>query len=442
MNLFRNSKNWPTCFRHIGLPLYFLVLAMFTYFSLAEIVNSIHIPLVKKSLLVALSGVLLVIPAISFISKMRSSGRHEKKDLKKQFVFMQSLIETIPNPIFFIDYQNDEFGCNEAFLAMTGNTKAKLKKLGIEKLFSVSEKQPVEIGNRNGNVRISEMKLKYPDGSIHNMMYSKANINVDERKTGLVGVFTDISEIRNAEIALRELETELKAANRTKNRFFSLIAHDLKNPFHAIMGLAHLLKSNFENLSDEERATVADSIHRSSENTYQLLLNLLDWARLQEGTLVPKPDRIKIEDLVHDELTIHKNSIDAKKLKTSVELIPGITVWADDNMVRTVIRNLLSNAIKFTPDGGEISLNSRLRENQVEFSIRDTGVGIAPGDLLNLFEVEKSGRANSMDNTRGTGLGLMVCKDFIELNEGSIRAESELGKGTSFYFSLPAQAPG
>jgi PAS domain S-box-containing protein len=415
---------------------------MFTYFSLAEIVNSIHIPLVKKSLLVALSGVLLVIPAISFISKMRSSGRHEKKDLKKQFVFMQSLIETIPNPIFFIDYQNDEFGCNEAFLAMTGNTKAKLKKLGIEKLFSVSEKQPVEIGNRNGNVRISEMKLKYPDGSIHNMMYSKANINVDERKTGLVGVFTDISEIRNAEIALRELETELKAANRTKNRFFSLIAHDLKNPFHAIMGLAHLLKSNFENLSDEERATVADSIHRSSENTYQLLLNLLDWARLQEGTLVPKPDRIKIEDLVHDELTIHKNSIDAKKLKTSVELIPGITVWADDNMVRTVIRNLLSNAIKFTPDGGEISLNSRLRENQVEFSIRDTGVGIAPGDLLNLFEVEKSGRANSMDNTRGTGLGLMVCKDFIELNEGSIRAESELGKGTSFYFSLPAQAPG
>lgn len=403
-----------------------------------SIINNIYIPVFRKYLIMALfSGIILLFFTVLYM-KLRTSQITERTRTKKHFSFMQSLIETIPNPIFFIDYLNDEFGCNEAFVTLMGKPKAELKNLGIEKLFHGSEKYKSNDKAIKGDVKVSELKLKYPDGSIHNLHYNKAQIIVDQEKIGFVGVYTDVTSIRRAELALRESELNLKAANRTKNRFFSLIAHDLKNPFHSIMGLSHLLSSNYASLPDTDRLHLAKNIFLSSERTYQLLVNLLDWARLQEGKINTKPISMSIVKLVTDNINLHNEGIKEKKLKVSVDIDSSLKAYADENMVRTVIRNLLSNAIKFTDREGEIRIEAGKKGEDTEVCICDTGIGISSEEIESLFDIEKSGRANNESDNKGTGFGLVLCKDFIELNGGRLWVESEIGKGSSFYFSLPS----
>jgi PAS domain S-box-containing protein len=350
---------------------------------------------------------------------------------------MNSLIETIPNPIFFIDNVNNQFGCNEAFETLTGKKRTELKNMHIEKLFVSSEKGAATKKLGENTVKISEMKLKYPDKSIHNLLYYKANILSKKDRIGLVGVFTDITSIRSAEEALRESEQKLRVANRTKDRFFSLIAHDLKNPFHSIMGLAHLLKSNYNEIDDSDRLNIIDNIHTATENTYQLLLNLLDWARLQEGKIKVKTEKFNLAEIVKESIGLMQPKIIEKSLYISSDIDNNIKVVADKNMVRTIIRNLLSNSVKFTEEGGNIHVATRRLYKIVEISVTDSGIGINEEDQKVLFQVDKRSISDRIDIQQGTGLGLVLCKEFTEMNKGKIWVESKVGEGSVFYFTLP-----
>jgi PAS domain S-box-containing protein len=350
---------------------------------------------------------------------------------------MNSLIETIPNPIFYIDHINNQFGCNEAFETLTGKKRAELKNMHIEKLFVSSEKSSATKKLGDNTVKISEMKLKYPDRSIHNLLYYKANIISKKDRIGLVGVFTDITSIRSAEEALRDSEQKLRIANRTKDRFFSLIAHDLKNPFHSIMGLTHLLKANFKEIADDDRMSIVENIHSATETTYQLLLNLLDWARLQEGKIKLKTENFKLAEVVKESINLSKPKIKEKSLYLSSDINQELEVIADKNMVRTITRNLLSNSIKFTEPAGNIHIAARRLFKYVEISVTDSGIGINEDDQKVLFQVDKRSIEDSLETQQGTGLGLVLCKEFVEMNQGKIWAESRVGEGSVFYFTLP-----
>jgi two-component system sensor histidine kinase/response regulator len=269
------------------------------------------------------------------------------------------------------------------------------------------------------------------------VLYNKANIMVDNERIGLVGVFTDITHIRQVEVALRDSEQKLIQANRTKDRFFSIIAHDLKNPFHAILGLSHLLKTNYGIISEDDRRNIADNIHHATENTFQLLINLLDWARLQEGKIRVKPEKLDLHEIADECINLLKPKIAERKLHASLDIDFDIKVCADKNMIRTIFRNLVGNAVKFTEYGGSIHIAARKVLKNVEVMVTDTGIGINREDLRQLFKLDKQGLIHSPDGTQGTGLGLILCKEFIELNQGRIWAESAVGEGSIFYFTLP-----
>jgi PAS domain S-box-containing protein len=424
-------------FANISIPQSCNEWILVSYTDQSEISAVLYTPIYHKYILIGILGGLTLLLITWFISYFRFEQMKERENRLLQFQFMNSLIETIPNPIFFIDHINNQFGCNEAFETLTGKKRTELKDMQIGKLFMNSEKDSATKKLGDNTVKISEMKLKYPDKSIHNLLYYKANILSKNDRIGLVGVFTDITSIRSAEEALRDSEQKLRTANRTKDKFFSIIAHDLKNPFHSIMGLAHLLKANFKDIDDNDRLNIVENIHSATENTYQLLLNLLDWARLQEGKVKLKTEKFKLVAITKESINLMQPKIKEKSLHLSSDIKKNLEVVADKNMVRTIIRNLLSNSIKFTEAGGNIHIAARRLFKYVEISVTDSGIGINEEDQKVLFQVDKRSVAESAETQQGTGLGLVLCKEFIEMNQGKIWAESRVGEGSVFYFTLP-----
>ncbi|MBN1598413.1 MAG: PAS domain S-box protein [Bacteroidales bacterium] len=396
-------------------------------------------PIIKKySIITFLTGILVFFGVrIYTLFRIQQLGERERRQLHYQF--LNSLIETIPNPIFYIDHINNEFGCNEGFEVLTGRNRKELKNMKIEKLFDKpnQQKKVQKLGTKT--VKVTETKLRYPDGKIHNHLYYKAPIISKGNNIGLVGVFTDITSIRETEEALRKSEHQLRQANKTKDRFFSLIAHDLKNPFHAVMGLAHLLKTNFNSISDEDKISIADNILHSTDNTFQLLINLLEWARLQEGKIHFKKEILNLSELIVHNIELMQAKFTEKELTVTHDVSYDLTAAGDKNMVNTILRNLISNAIKFTEVGGRIHIAARETFKFVEVSVTDTGIGINPEDLKTLFRIDKRSAVTDTEGSQGTGLGLVLCKEFVEMNKGSIWAESKVGKGSVFYFSLPLE---
>ncbi|NBC83170.1 MAG: response regulator [Bacteroidetes bacterium] len=231
--------------------------------------------------------------------------------------------------------------------------------------------------------------------------------------------------------------TELSELNATKDKFFSIIAHDLKNPFNTLLGFSELLMTNLSNYSSSELEEFIGIIHQTSKNAYALLENLLEWSRSQTGRIKFQPDKLDMKLLVESTLqTVQNNAL--KKNITLLNQIkhPG-TAFADENMIKTVIRNLLSNAIKFTDNEGEIKVYSKTEDNLIYITISDNGVGIKEKDLEKLFRIDVNHSTVGTENEMGTGLGLILCKEFIVKNGGEIWVESEYGKGSQFTFTLP-----
>jgi nitrogen-specific signal transduction histidine kinase len=363
---------------------------LISYESKEKIFDRLITPILRKFILIALFAGIILLAFTWIFSKNRIQKTNEKEQRALHYQFLNTLVETFPHPIFYIDYVNREFGCNEAFESMTGRNREELRETGIEKLFDLHEPSGVLKEMGGSAVKVSEMSLKYPDDSVHKMLYYKANIMMNSSRIGLAGIFTDISHIHQVEMALRESEQKLIQANQTKDRFFSLIAHDLKNPFHAIIGLSHLLKTNYHQISNEDRESIINTIHQSSENMYQLLINLLDWARLQEGKIQINTERFEILSIVQECMTLFKPKIDEKKLNTRVDMEPDIRVAADKNMVRSIVRNLVGNAVKYTESGGSINISARPVGNKIEICISDSGIGINRNDLKNLLESKRS----------------------------------------------------
>ena len=239
---------------------------------------------------------------------------------------------------------------------------------------------------------------------------------------------------------LEKSESDLRKANVSKDRFFSILAHDLRNPMTGILTLSEVLAKKFEQLSPERIRELCGLVHEGARSGAELLEAMLQWARAQTGRLEVKPSILKLAGLCEDIVGLHAGSAGSKGITLLSCVGEGQEAFADENMLASILRNLLSNAIKFTPRNGEVVLTSETRGEWVMLSVRDTGVGIKPEDLSRLFQIDKHFSSLGTEQERGNGMGLIVCKELVDLNHGFISAESGLGKGSTFTVRLPRLA--
>jgi len=239
-------------------------------------------------------------------------------------------------------------------------------------------------------------------------------------------------------VRLYRQSIELQNLNITKDKFFSIIAHDLKGPMGGFKGMTELLAEYMPSMSMTEVQENLALLRDSSTNLFRLLENLLQWARLQQGSVPFDPETIYLESMVNESVGLIQELAKHKGIEITQDIPGQLKVFADNNMLQTIIRNLLSNAVKFSSAGGKVSITAKEADDKsIEISIKDTGIGMTQEMIANLFRLDsRSGRTGTAGEP-STGLGLLLCKEFIEKNGGKIRVESEVGKGSIFTFFIP-----
>ncbi len=274
-----------------------------------------------------------------------------------------------------------------------------------------------------------------------NLLLAKNNKIITQKKEELAAALLQLQEVNHIlEEQKEEIQTQaesLMEANATKDRFFSIIAHDLRNPFNSILGYSDLLITNYNDFSQKEIKEFIVEIDKSSKNTYALLENLLHWARSQKEGIVINREKLNLAELFDESIKPYTNIAKMKYISILNEIPNDIFVETDKYTMTTTFRNLINNAIKFTPEKGRIVIYSKLDKGQIEIGIQDTGVGMNQNTINNLFRIDKSFSTPGTNMEKGTGLGLILCKEFIEKNDGHIYVESELGKGSTFKIVLP-----
>jgi len=250
----------------------------------------------------------------------------------------------------------------------------------------------------------------------------------------------EIEERKATEETLQISREKLKAANASKDKFFSIIAHDLKNPFNGIIGLSSLLIDDYDSFSVTEQKEFICDIKTTAENTFKLLQNLLDWSQTQTGKIHFEPEQFDLASMAGEITDLVKISAGNKNILLECDIPADIRIYADKNMINTVIRNLLLNSVKFTMGGGRILLSARNAGSYVDISVTDNGIGISREHLDKLFSIDSNVVSYGTDGEQGTGLGLILCKEFVDKNSGAIRVESEVGAGSTFTISIPVNA--
>jgi signal transduction histidine kinase len=235
---------------------------------------------------------------------------------------------------------------------------------------------------------------------------------------------------------LQKSEQNLKELVETKDKFFSIIAHDLRSPLSSLSLVSEMLDDNLEILSKEKLSHYIGSISKATGSLLNLVENLLNWASTQTGQITFNPEKVDISAIVKQNITLLKINTEKKNIKIESKIKDETFVFADINLVTAILRNLIANAIKFTNENGEIYIDANEKNDFLEISVTDTGIGINQDDINKLFKIEIDTRNIGNSSEKGTGLGLILCKEFVEKNGGEIKVISELGKGSSFIFTL------
>ncbi len=300
------------------------------------------------------------------------------------------------------------------------------------------------------NKRIAELevkvKAKQKDAEINLLKNEKKiqNLTIEKEKN-----FRDFLLIASALFILlsvsllyayktkEKVNKELHNLNVTKDKFFSIISHDLKNPFNSIMSFSKMLMDDFENLTDEERKTALSEINKAAINSSNLLDNLLSWSLSQRGLIPIMPEKINMKELVNKTIELLNVSAKNKNIEIISLIKSDFYAYADENTVSTVLRNLISNAVKFTGKGGRVTIDVKTDGNYLQIEVSDSGVGIPAEKLKHLFDLNAPNSIDGTSGEKGTGVGLILCKEFVRKNGGKIWAESKVDIGSTFKFTLP-----
>jgi signal transduction histidine kinase len=254
-------------------------------------------------------------------------------------------------------------------------------------------------------------------------------------------LFSRFRQLKNQKMILEKtvaLKTaELKELNASKDKFFSIIAHDLKNPFSSIIGISEILKEETKASANFVLENYATIINNSAVQTFMLLENLLEWANSQRGKIQFTPVSIDLNVLISEEFNILYDRAKEKRIELINSLQDNLMIIADKNMIKTILRNLISNAIKFTNKNGEVEVKALINNVNLEISVSDNGIGMSEEIKVKLFKLDGNLSTRGTEDEKGTGLGLILCKEFVEKHGGKIWVESEEGKGSVFRFTIP-----
>ncbi|MCF8378772.1 MAG: PAS domain S-box protein [Bacteroidales bacterium] len=365
----------------------------------------------------------------------------ERKLAYKKIILLASALKSVTECVSITDLNNHVIFVNDSFLNTYGYSEEEV--IGKEISFFRSEDNDVSILKEILPKAIDkswngELINRRKDGSSFPILLSASAIrNEKDELIATIGVARDITEQKKAEQTIKNKNAELEELVSTRNKFFSIISHDLRSPFSAFIGLTDLLASDNSKFEEEQQKTILKSLNQSAKKTYTLLENLLQWSRIQQGNIEFDPKILNLKSVVEESTETAIDSAKNKDLNLSITIPAEIEIIADNNMLQLIIRNLLSNAIKFSNKGGKILLNARIIDDEfLEFEVRDTGIGMDKIILDNLFDAGVKTNRTGTGGEESAGLGLLLTKEFIERNGGTIRAESTKGKGSSFYFTL------
>jgi PAS domain S-box-containing protein len=261
--------------------------------------------------------------------------------------------------------------------------------------------------------------------------------NGDNSVIGTAGLSIDITERKLAEEKLKANEVMLRNLNNDKDRFMSILAHDLKSPFNCVVGLSEILVCQVKDKNFEGIEKYAEIIQQSSQQVMDLLNNLMEWSKTQTGRMKFSPENFDLQKLITEIVSLFNETAEQKSIKIKNLPCDNCMVFADNAMVSTILRNLISNAIKFTSTNGTITIEVLKMETNITVKVSDTGIGIPISALDKIFRIEENYTTTGTNNEQGTGLGLILCKEFAEKHGGKIWVESEVGKGSIFYFTIP-----
>jgi PAS domain S-box-containing protein len=259
----------------------------------------------------------------------------------------------------------------------------------------------------------------------------------DEKIIGTFGISMDITELKQKEEKIITTNKKLEKLNSEKDKLFSMIAHDLRSPFHGLLGLTEVMEKDSHEMSSEEITNYSSSLHELVVNLYSLLENLLEWAQFQKGSLAFTPKALNLSDIFSQSIDSIKQRAIKKEIIILNEISETLKIYADEKMINSVLRNLLSNSVKFTRKNGIVVGKAReIEEGMVEISVTDTGVGIPGNTMAKLFKLGEKVGSKGTDNELSTGLGLVLCKEFVEKHGGRIWVESKENIGSTFYLTL------
>ena len=390
---------------------------------------------------------------------------------------LRTLIDSTPDIIFIKDRQSRFVIGNKQVASLMGTTPEGLVgktdydfyTYDLANRFFADEQAIMESG---------EPKINYEEPTLdeqgNRIIISTNKVplkNKNGEVYGIVGICRDITRLKRIEIQLRKksdelqetnslleerqqqtlrlaeelaqqtqdlrlINTELEHLNRTKDKFFSIIAHDLRNPFNAIIGFSELLRNDFDDMDRQQKLNLLELINVSSETAFNLLENLLQWARTQTDKIKFNPENFDLAEAIRSVINLHGINAEKKGVTFRIGIQDQTMVYADKNMINAVLRNLISNAIKYSGLGGEIILSASESADMVEVMVRDKGIGMNKENLGKLFRIDTYHSTSGTMGESGTGLGLLICKEFVEKNNGRIKASSIEGSGTILSFTL------
>ncbi len=365
----------------------------------------------------------------------------ELKQAERDIKMLANAMKSINDCVSITDRENNIIFVNESFLKTYGFSENELIGKNID-LVNSSKNSPGIVseilvatlrGGWNGELlNVRKDGREFPIQLSTSIIY-----NEHSKAIALIGVSIDITKRKQEQNELIDLNAQLSKLNADKDRFISILAHDLKSPFSALVGFLELLAENIHEYDKESIEKFVNNIAKSARNTYNLLDDLLVWTLSQSGKLRFKPKELSVTAICYEVIEVFKPTAQEKDITINQLTEEEVTFFADADLLKTILRNLISNAIKFTHKGGQIDISAEKDKVNAIISISDNGVGMDRETIENLFDISKNQTTIGTESEKGTGLGLLLCKEFVEKHGGKIWVESEVGKGSIFKFTIP-----
>ena len=352
----------------------------------------------------------------------------------------RELIEKMQDGVYRSSHGGKFLEVNPAMVKILGyDSKEELLAIDIKNqlYFAVEDRESAALEEKLEEMAVFRLKKK--DGSEiwvedhgRHVFDEEGNVLYHE------GILRDVTERKQVEFIIGQQNQQLKELNETKDKFFSIIAHDLRSPFHGFLNMTALMSEKQDEFTTEELAMYMGEMSKSTKNLYTLLQNLLEWAQMQNGAMDFSPNEFIINKYVDANI----KTIDERAKQKGITIINEVPeqqkVFADERMINSIISNLLSNAVKFTKKDGAVTIKAKkIDDEMVEISVQDAGIGMSESTINKLFKIGENIGRNGTDGEPSTGLGLLLCKEFVEKHGGKIWAESKENIGSTFYFTLP-----